>query len=65
MAKVTLDADGVSRLLKLPQLDTDAGPHFGKEQIDGLLKAVSAVRLREEEDLPHPPDDVGLMRGWR
>jgi hypothetical protein len=49
----------------VPRLDTDAGPHFGEEQIEGLLKAVSAVRLREEQELPYPPDEVGLMRGWR
>jgi len=40
-------------------------PNLRKEQIEGLLEAVSAVRLREEQELPHPPDEVGLLHGWR
>ena len=39
-------------------------PHLGKEQIEGLLEAVSPARLREELELPHPPDEMGLMRRW-
>jgi hypothetical protein len=39
-------------------------PDLGKEQIEGLLEAVSAVRPYEEQELPHPSDDVGLMHGW-
>ena len=30
-----------------------------------MLKAVSAVRLREEQELPQPTDKVGLVRCWR
>lgn len=60
-----MEANGLGRLLELPRPDTAAGPHLGKEQIGGVLEAVSGLRLGEEQELPHPPDAAGRMRGWR
>ena len=62
---IAIDPYDAGRLLELPRRDADTGPHLGKEQIEGLLEAVSAVRLREEQELPHSRDEVGLMHGWR
>lgn len=63
--RIGIETNGAGRLRNLPGLHADVCPHVGEEQIAGLFEAVSPLRLGEEQELPHGPNEVGLVRGRR
>jgi len=58
---IPVNANGVRCLLNLPRLAASTLAECGQEQIQRLLKGVGAVLSGKEQELPHPPHQVGPM----